>query len=113
MVLAIFILQVFENLMFSSSSGGKEGVMSYIVGPLLDSNSCLVTETNLLKIAYQIRTILPPLPPDETKVSDFVVKTQGAKNVQNVTHSCSDLLFNSSVRLGNFFAYPRANSRHK
>jgi hypothetical protein len=66
MVLGIFILQVFENLMFSSSSGGKEGVTSYNVGPLLDSNPCLVKETSLLKMAYQIRTILPSLPPDDT-----------------------------------------------
>jgi hypothetical protein len=37
MVLGIFILQAFENLMFASSSGGKEGVMSYDGRPLLKS----------------------------------------------------------------------------
>lgn len=79
MVLGIFILQVFENFMFLSSSGGKGGVTSYDSGPLLESNSCLVTETSLLKMAYQIRTILPPLPPYETSVSDFMVKTHGVK----------------------------------
>lgn len=50
-VLSIFVLQVFENLMFASSSGGKEGIMSYGGGPLLESNSCLVTETSLLEMA--------------------------------------------------------------
>lgn len=30
------------------------------------------------------------------------------KNVQNITHSCSNLLFNSSVKSGNFFTYPRS-----
>jgi hypothetical protein len=30
-------------------------------------------------MAYQIRTILPLLLPDEMYVSDFVVKTQGVK----------------------------------
>jgi hypothetical protein len=66
MLLGIITLQVFENLMFSSSSGGKEGVTSCDGGPLLERNSYLVTETSLLKMAYQIRTILPPLPPYET-----------------------------------------------
>jgi hypothetical protein len=66
MVLGIFTLQVFKKFMFASLSGGKEGVMSYDSGPLLESNSCLGTQTSLLKMAYQIRTILPPLPPDET-----------------------------------------------
>jgi len=60
MVLGIFILQVSENLMFASLSGGKEGVMSYDDGRLLESNSYLVTEISLLKMTYQIRTILPP-----------------------------------------------------
>jgi len=35
------------------------------------------------------------------------------KNVQNITHSCGNLLFNSSVRLDNCFTYPRANSWHR
>ena len=35
------------------------------------------------------------------------------KNVQNITHSCSNFLFNSSITLGNCFTYPRANSWHR
>jgi hypothetical protein len=66
MVLVTFIPQVFENLVFTSSSSGKGGEISNDGGPLLKSDSCLVTESSLLKMAYQIRIFFPPLPPDET-----------------------------------------------
>jgi hypothetical protein len=66
MVLVIFIPQVFKNLVFTSSSDEKGDGTSCDGGPLLKSDSDLVTGTSLLKMAYQIAAFSPHLPPEET-----------------------------------------------
>jgi hypothetical protein len=81
MVVGIFILQVFYNVIFVSSSGGQEGKMSHYGWPLLKSNSCLVTETGHLKMPYQIKPILPLCLPCE----NLWLRPKVLKSFQNIT----------------------------